>query len=129
MTHTKEPWQVNFSDSTQICDCDGESRGCAPIAVMADGDDDAEANARRIVACVNACAGLGTEALDSRFGIAREMWEVADDRLARIHMVVRQRDKLLEASKTALDWITAQNGYPAAVSDRLYEAIAEIENS
>lgn len=32
--HTATPWQVNDNDSFQICDADGEVRGCAPIAFM-----------------------------------------------------------------------------------------------
>lgn len=41
--------------------------------------------------------------------------------------IIHKLDKLLTASKTALEWINSQNGYPAAMSDRLYEAISEIE--
>ena len=29
---TPGPWQVAFRGSLQVCDCDGEVRGCAPIA-------------------------------------------------------------------------------------------------
>lgn len=36
---TPGPWQVNGRDPLQICDCDGETRGCAPIAdVIKTGD-------------------------------------------------------------------------------------------
>ena len=33
--HTPGPWQVNHFDQTQVCDSDGESRGCSPIAFVA----------------------------------------------------------------------------------------------
>jgi small-conductance mechanosensitive channel len=97
MTHTKEPWQVNFADPTQICDCDCENRGCAPIAVMADGDDDAEDNARRIVACVNACEGIETlqlEILDVKTTL-----DGADALIKQRDQIKQQRDKLLAGIK------------------------------
>lgn len=30
--HTPGPWQINFRDKRQVCDADGEVRGCSPIA-------------------------------------------------------------------------------------------------
>jgi hypothetical protein len=30
--HTPGPWQVNHNNPLQVCDADGEVRGCAPIA-------------------------------------------------------------------------------------------------
>ncbi len=30
--HTPGPWQVTHEDPTQVCDADGEMRGCSPIA-------------------------------------------------------------------------------------------------
>lgn len=55
MTHTKEPWRVDV---------------CSPDMIFADGPDVAmclegndEANARRIVSCVNALAGYDPDAL------------------------------------------------------------------
>lgn len=49
--HTPGPWQVNHSDPTQVCDTDGEQRGCAPLA-LAVGETIKErtANARLIAA-------------------------------------------------------------------------------
>lgn len=51
--HTPGPWQVNHSNPHQVCDCDGEKRGCSPIAsTHAAGDPagTAAANARLIAA-------------------------------------------------------------------------------
>lgn len=47
---TPGPWQVNHSDPEQVCDSDGEGRGCAPIAVMAGPQKGRRANARLIAA-------------------------------------------------------------------------------
>lgn len=33
--HTPGPWQVNHRNPFQVCDADGEVRGCAPIATVA----------------------------------------------------------------------------------------------
>jgi hypothetical protein len=51
--HTPGPWQVNSNDPLHVCDADGESRGCSPIAFVQVGNDGrwtAKANARLIAA-------------------------------------------------------------------------------
>ena len=58
--HTKEPWRVELS---WITGSDGKRITC-PTACMSRDDDENEANERRIVACVNACAGVATEELE-----------------------------------------------------------------
>ena len=60
MTHTKEPWEVLGSNFPQIVDAKGCVAMMAPDAPMPI----QIANAKRIVACVNACAGITTEALE-----------------------------------------------------------------
>lgn len=42
-----------------------------------DSHEEIEANARRIVACVNACAGVPTEALEAfaKHGIFKRLWD------------------------------------------------------
>mgnify|MGYP000119512417 FL=1 len=60
MEHTKEPWRVELS---WITGSDGKRITC-PTACMSRDDDENEANERRIVACVNACAGVATEELE-----------------------------------------------------------------
>jgi hypothetical protein len=49
--HTPGPWQVNHDDPTQVCDADGEVRGCSPIAYCTVGTmDERKANAKLIAA-------------------------------------------------------------------------------
>ncbi|NOZ67907.1 MAG: hypothetical protein GXP46_01350 [Deferribacteres bacterium] len=57
--HSPEPWR---NESITILGADGKK-----IAIMASPFDlkRQEANVRRIVACVNACAGISTDALNS----------------------------------------------------------------
>lgn len=62
--HAPEPWR--FDGRTQILAADNGDHGI--IATMNRGRDfrgpECDANARRIVACVNACAGIPTAALE-----------------------------------------------------------------
>lgn len=72
--HTPEPWRfICANDETGhepcIMRCDAIGLVSAPQHPADEAED--EANARRIVACVNACAGISTEALES--GALREV--------------------------------------------------------
>ena len=82
MEHTKEPWV--FGSRGQIIGSAG--RGDT-VCIMID-EEIIEANSRRIVACVNACAGLSTEDLES--GCLDVMGKYA-------MQLEKQRDELLEA--------------------------------
>jgi hypothetical protein len=60
-THTPGPWQVNSNDPLHVCDADGESRGCSPIAFVQVGNDGrwtAKANARLIAAAPDLLVAL-----------------------------------------------------------------------
>ena len=74
------------------------------------GEDELKANARRIVACVNACEGISTETLEQgstlakitksasdELAAARNMQGNIEDRIARL---AQQRDELLAAIKS-----------------------------
>lgn len=54
-------------------------------------DAEAEANSRRVVACLNACAGISTENLKDNLPVK----ELAD----RYNAVLKQRDMLLDVLK------------------------------
>ena len=84
--HTNEPWQVDeptqiwapsIGQYVAITDCEPELN-LVPREVQ-------EANARRIVSCVNACAGIDTEIIE------RNANKVSD--------LLTQRDELLAALK------------------------------
>lgn len=70
--HTKEPWEYWENDRTGFgvkMPRKNKTRfGAEPYAVIGgfepDDLDEMKANARRIVACVNACAGISTESLE-----------------------------------------------------------------
>jgi len=53
--HTKEPWEVITSEFPIIVDSKGTLAICYPVYGK---DEESEANAHRIVQCVNACADM-----------------------------------------------------------------------
>jgi hypothetical protein len=69
--HTKEPWHVNHDRpddaKSQLSISNGDARIIANVVTFArtHGLDGGKENARRIVACVNACAGIPTEDLEA----------------------------------------------------------------
>lgn len=104
MNYTKEPWCVGDTThengefiETAIMALEGR----AAIAVCLDfGFNNLgmrEANARRIVACVNACAGVSNDILEN------EMFRGAIAGKARLIDVIQQRDELLAALKALED--------------------------
>lgn len=87
--HTKEPWAHR---NGRIYQADRDVLTIANIARASDGDY-SENNARRIVACVNACEGLPTEPLE-QFGLGTAFGTALFD-------VTAQRDQLLAAAMLA----------------------------
>jgi len=100
MDHTKEPWIKDnhtgiptniFSEvgmRVARCDFDGDHESL-----------EAQANARRIVACVNACIGIDTETLEAPGSLA----EIIRNRKS-------QFDELLAALTEAANDYISQNG-------------------
>lgn len=101
MNHTKEPWLVNGESFDNEGLPESVIRGLdgrAAIAVTLDfGSNNSgmrEANARRIVACVNACAGISTENLEENLPVK----ELA----RRYNVTIDQREVLLAALREIL---------------------------
>ena len=87
--HTPEPWKLWGDKEAVVMDCPLHSKH-GFIAVMACNEDvsakTSSANAKRIVTCVNACAGMS-------------------DPAAEIAELKRQRDELLAALNYARDYL------------------------
>lgn len=81
MRHTKEPWSCNEF---------GYIYAGNPQFIVGHISQDAESNARRIVACVNACAGLPIDKLDVLVG-------------SSINELKQQNAELVEALESALE--------------------------
>ena len=92
--HTPEPWFSQYDDNG-FYEIGSESVSLRLAFTYGEGDTD-EANARRITACVNACAGIDTELL--------EIIADNDKTLAGvIANVEKQRDELLAALERFMD--------------------------
>lgn len=133
MEHTAEPWRIGrWLDG-------GETVGAQDIVIDTDigpkvilsGNSnfpqEGNADARRAVACVNACAGFETELLESVVALGTTLGQ----RLAVIGgwaeaEAERQRDELAEAIRLTLD----ENGHLAdgdvCTLKRLKDALAKV---
>lgn len=101
--HTPEPWEYS-------CGAIFQERGSVSIAkthgaelfqgAMTDRDAISERikeDARRIVACVNACAGMETEILENMTILGNTLLDRLDLRKRREAELKSQRDEMLEA--------------------------------
>lgn len=93
MPRTSKPFddllQVNRWDPRQVCDGDGQVRGCAPVAHFV--GHDATGNARRAVAAWNACHGVPLAVLEGQGGrtmVWNEVDRRAKDAEARDHALL-----------------------------------------
>ena len=120
MSHTKEPWSFSPENGLEW----GVEAGKWGVAICADapGDGTSEANARRIVACVNACAGISTDALE----IGRMSPDAFHENESRADKAEQQRDELL----AALEHILAGSlSLPRFAEEQARSAIASVKAS
>ena len=101
--HTPEPWNgkrigiaVHYFESIDV-----------EIALTGKSDE-AMANARRIVACVNACAGISTDRLEKAKQLELEpeafpVWKAYCEKKMQLEDVTEQRDALLAALQGMID--------------------------
>ena len=85
LKHTKEPWEIQHDNFlNRPCNIrstsTGQLLGWTVSSFMGPLPPEADANAERIVACVNACVGITNEALEN--GVIKEamelFWRVSD---------------------------------------------------
>ncbi len=96
--HTQEPWSATDYDvyaPTGVCIVNVKSTKNLPCA----------ANAARIVACVNACAGIPTDDLQA----SRNAFDAMP---ATIRLLQQQRDELLAALQALVEAGTMHPGVP-----------------
>ena len=84
----------------------------------------ADEDARRIVACVNACAGISTEQLDSWLCMSRPIRKSLEELKAEADREGRQRDELLAALKRIADGQELSGTYTFADVVLRYQEIA-----
>ncbi|HYD33091.1 MAG TPA: hypothetical protein VEA39_00855 [Methylophilaceae bacterium] len=120
--HTQEPWIVTGSERVKYVEArvgGGMLQEIASCMIVEHGNH--EANARRIVACVNACAGIGTLEL--------ERVRIVELPNPPYHELKQQRDELLNMLKRtqdSLSHISLHSECPWACG-RIDEAFEEIE--
>lgn len=117
--HTPEPWSIGRYDEISASTSDNFGGRInlvgvsTPITAGPDMDE-AKANARRIVACVNACAGINTENLEQNKPLLSGLRSLND----RIRNAERQRDQLLAALKEARRWLNGDSWRNGNLSER-----------
>ena len=117
MKHTPEPWFVQPSDNPG-----GLLIKPIPGQVVAQCDQvpEMEANARRIVAAVNACKGLGTEALER--GVVLELREALAVVIEYAELGAEHLDATADSKNTQLNagyaWIIIEQARAALIAAR-----------
>ena len=97
MSHTKEPWRIGLpppNGEQTIGDLTGMM-----VAVTTTGHGvESKENARRIVACVNACAGIPTDVLEDRsiLKASADIMQQLDGLLAVIAEIEINADEVME---------------------------------
>ena len=121
--HTPEPWRVfSHSWSNTSVLADGFDHAICGLDINHATEESQEsdealmgANARRIVACVNACAGLTTEILEHS-GVVRDL-------IGQNASLTKQRDELMKALEHQCE-VLNRNGYS---TNKAQEAIARVK--
>lgn len=140
--HTAEPWcikchtcetpsDIGEGDDYTIEGADGTPVGFEPYRR----DPKRGSDARRLVACVNACAGIPTEDLERHYTSGGGLDEAIEEAGLRDHVnAVEQREQLLAALCLALPFVEDHEGdevyKPGAVSkavSTIKAAIAAVE--
>ena len=97
--HTKGPWTVNY---TKFSEVRAENGAVIARCVKLTSLTNLEANARRIVACVNACEGVRTEHLENNLPIV--------ELVARYNEALREIEALKDEIKSQQDKIRGLAG-------------------
>lgn len=106
MSHTKEPWHV--ANGNQI----RSERDQIARAWMMRGGEGKE-NARRIVACVNACAGISSDDLERYYNTGGGIDEAMEEASLRDHVRAIQQRDALQPQAEALHKVAAAMGFEA----------------
>ena len=110
--YTKGPWRIGRPGSIVADEPVPEISGSDDVEYYGGhliGESVSKGNARRIVACVNACAEWPTETLENQFagkmfvGSGLQLWVNYTDKKAEVEDLKQQRDELLAAAEKALD--------------------------
>lgn len=124
--HTPEPWSYANGDGHYdgaVVIIGGRMTPRSPLAHIRDICGDAEADARRIVACVNACKHYRTEDLEE---VGENLSGVFADTRERCAELIAHRDELLAALKRAeplVEQTVDISGYKTNGNRRVWRAV------
>jgi len=122
MSYTKEPYSIRDDGHWGLVILGGDGSYVAELSGQ--NDELANDDARRIVACVNACAGIASDTLEKSSG-----WQMAVINTAEIHK--SQRDDLLDALKGLYELVN-DNFYlddsMSKIHQAAYDAIQKAES-
>ena len=118
--HTTEPWVVEKAHDIDAIAWVGQFAVLPQDHTTRVVRGNTEGDARRIVACVNACAGIDTESLEAD-GYGDNWAEIAKHRIE----LMGQRDELLVALKDAVETIEWMYGCSSPASDEIEKSISE----
>lgn len=125
--HTKGPLHVGGNGTILYAE-DGWAVANATVFHGRHEPDESQANARRLAACWNACAGIPTDVLEDKSILKADaaIREQRDQLQAALSATVEQRDRLLEALK-GLYLHTKNNHSICGLNECARAAIANIE--
>lgn len=107
MSHTKEPWSLRdtYENATEVVDSNGIDIG--ELECFSDKD------CRRIVACVNACAGMPTEIVENvKFvDVYNASNRRMEDDMSRIAVLEQQHSDLQALCRELVDEMEKINAY------------------
>lgn len=118
--HTREPWKVSTLVPLNICDEKGTLLADTCSGWQSE-EGIREENARRIVACVNACAGISTDDLESvGLGSVDELADLAKEKIERLEAELRTlNDREADAVGVVVE---ASDGYPWKKLNYIYDS-------
>lgn len=121
--HTPEPWRID--EYRNFVTPDGPLYLGGATTPLTLGEDMRKGweNARRIVACVNACEGIGTEQLESWLCMSRPILQSMKELKAEDDREAKQRDCLLNALREMLVIAESANWHDSFL-DKARAAIA-----
>ena len=154
--HTKEPWCLPPGDLIFVSKVGGRGHIAKMMPLDAPRDrkglptdisDEMCANARRIVACVNACRGLPTDELEQKGLVAavgtqlleadRQCDELRQERqrehalrvrlTGELEVASQQRDELLAALESMLQWVAYAPPDDLSYLERAHAAIKKVK--
>lgn len=129
--HTPEPWFIGRSRITSLNVCCIDSDGNEAIVASPNFNfSNHHEIARRIVACVNACAGMETEHLENQSMLGETLLDRFNLLKSEAGKLTKQRDQLLASLKDLLS-SKAEPGMFAGVmaADNAAKLIKSIEDS